>query len=288
MARAAWTALLLASVWGRAAQAGAPFDLGWSEDQRIREWAGPIVLLRVVGVSSLPPTNRGVLRVRVEVERVLRGSARVGEASAVWGHRGRADCDTVSPEGECAAWPDRPYDGAVPRVGERDIVFVFKPSPQELLVDSDHLHPYSDAELARFERNFERADLLRRLGKPDRDFDPCWRRALSLCPTSCSRWKTCAGTVVCTEPPIHEDASETCGKAGSYNPSKPCCPGLERRCGWPESDGRCQDSSGAARHRADGPTDFGLCLPCGNGRCDPLENACNCPQDCGPAKRPAP
>ena len=29
-----------------------------------------------------------------------------------------------------------------------------------------------------------------------------------------------------------------------------------------------------------GPVDGKLCLPCGNGTCDPDEGYCNCPDDC--------
>ena len=60
------------------------------------------------------------------------------------------------------------------------------------------------------------------------------------------------------------------GAGGWVFPGHKCCEGLVGR--------------GVAEVRPDGTcarrTGWGICLPCGNGVCDPSENRCNCPEDC--------
>lgn len=68
----------------------------------------------------------------------------------------------------------------------------------------------------------------------------------------------------------------TCAKAGEA-PSTgkapgpgPCCPGLTQTLRRTEHQGQCMPSV----------ADDLVCLPCGNGVCDPGESACLCPHDC--------
>jgi hypothetical protein len=69
------------------------------------------------------------------------------------------------------------------------------------------------------------------------------------------------------------DAPE-CGGVGYYGQEVECCEGLVRRAGKVLSSGSCDIAKGGYQGQ------FPYCIACGNGRCEALENKCNCPEDC--------
>ena len=96
----------------------------------------------------------------------------------------------------------------------------------------------------------------------------CEKLPVDKCPSGlCILRQTCSG-VGCAqalnEPPL------VCGPHGYLGTLVECCAGLVRRCGLDQGDGTCKHSNG-----------YVMCLTCGNGECDSLENSCNCPEDCG-------
>jgi hypothetical protein len=82
---------------------------------------------------------------------------------------------------------------------------------------------------------------------------------------------TDGGSGASVQPPT--DAEDpTCGGFTYYREDKPCCAGMSRIRGGLQPDGTC----GATRiggHEA-------VCTPCGDGKCQWVEDRCNCPQDC--------
>jgi len=97
---------------------------------------------------------------------------------------------------------------------------------------------------------------------------PCEKLPVDKCPSGlCMLRQTCNG-VGCAkalnEPPL------ACGPHGYSGVLVNCCAGLVRRCGSDQGDGTCNHSKGPV-----------MCLTCGNGQCESLENTCNCPEDCG-------
>ncbi len=65
-----------------------------------------------------------------------------------------------------------------------------------------------------------------------------------------------------------------CGDVGYYGHEVGCCEGLEKRSGKLLPDGSCEMTRGGYQDL------FPYCLACGDGKCDSLENKCNCPEDC--------
>jgi len=98
---------------------------------------------------------------------------------------------------------------------------------------------------------------------------PCNSFSTDDCPGRCDVVVNCAGDEVCFG--LSSEPAGDCGVMGSYDPRIDCCEGLSRSC--------------SVRTSSNPPScaepEFGTCLPCGNGDCDPLENECNCPDDCG-------
>lgn len=96
----------------------------------------------------------------------------------------------------------------------------------------------------------------------------------------------CDGFVDCADPGCFGNPACACGDGICTPPENPCtCPA---DCGPPTVSefGLCADG---LDNDCDGPIDCAdpdcatdpACL-CGNGTCDPGENPCNCPADCGP------
>jgi hypothetical protein len=54
-----------------------------------------------------------------------------------------------------------------------------------------------------------------------------------------------------------------------------CCEGLTKISQTFLTDAGCMPAENV-------PISVLICAPCGDGLCDPLENACNCPRDCAP------
>ncbi|MFH1670041.1 MAG: hypothetical protein ABIA92_00450 [Patescibacteria group bacterium] len=83
---------------------------------------------------------------------------------------------------------------------------------------------------------------------------------------------------------------QECVKAGGKTPVVPdapeCCKGLKKiSVAFPDDntseqmvdENKCIAAVGAV-----------ICSDCGNGKCEPWENRCNCKEDCGPCSRPCP
>jgi len=91
------------------------------------------------------------------------------------------------------------------------------------------------------------------------------------CPLSrCRLLTNCDGAPICY--PTFSAPDPTCGTVGYYGPVA-CCAGAVKRCGVVQVDGSCNRSAG-------GYDDMPMCLACGDGTCDTLENPCSCPEDC--------
>ena len=99
---------------------------------------------------------------------------------------------------------------------------------------------------------------------------PCNDVPREWCPSGlCILAVRCDGLAVCDG---YVSGSTGCTPMGGYA-REPCCPGLHARCGMPTTEGTCDMTTSIS---------FGypLCLACGDGKCDPPENECNCPEDC--------
>jgi hypothetical protein len=120
------------------------------------------------------------------------------------------------------------------------------------------------------------ANMPRLLRAHDEDAEPgpCEMSATNECPAHCDVVEGCDGKKVCLAPVPATDKS--CGDKGSFRWDLKCCAGLARRCGTIAADGRCTESGPELQER------LPMCLTCGNRVCDPLENRCNCPEDCAP------
>ena len=95
-------------------------------------------------------------------------------------------------------------------------------------------------------------------------FKSCSEFSAEQCPDSlCDLIETCAGTMACTG-----NIPSGCGPHGAAGWDS-CCAGLEARCGAVLPGGGCDLSAASP-----------MCLPCGDGVCQKLENHCNCPEDC--------
>ncbi len=94
---------------------------------------------------------------------------------------------------------------------------------------------------------------------------------LEHCPTSrCLRWPDCNGVLRCANVPT--GGVPACGPHGSVGPA--CCAGTVPRCNHLLANGQC-----GALYLV-GPNHFPMCLRCGNQKCEPPEDSCNCPEDC--------
>lgn len=95
-------------------------------------------------------------------------------------------------------------------------------------------------------------------------------------PEACRVSVYCDGVRFCTA--RRQDAREPeCGAHGYTSASAACCPGLVPRCGVLEPDGTCDSQLGTERQP--------MCLSCGDGVCDVLEQRCNCAEDCVPSAK---
>ena len=101
----------------------------------------------------------------------------------------------------------------------------------------------------------------------------CAAISVDQCPApTCQVVKGCDGRSRCLPDEYAEDTS--CGILGYVGDKLPCCEGMTKRCGIATFDGTCNDAPERSIYAAP------MCLPCGNGTCDALENKCNCPEDC--------
>ena len=94
-------------------------------------------------------------------------------------------------------------------------------------------------------------------------------------PKDCEVAVYCDGTRFCRSQESYP-SQETCAAEGILGASVACCPGLVARCGVPSGSGTCD--------RQEGSDAEPVCLRCGDGVCGPLEQACNCPEDCAPSE----
>ncbi len=102
----------------------------------------------------------------------------------------------------------------------------------------------------------------------------CAAIVVNQCPSpTCQIVKGCDGRKRCLPDDYAE--GDTCGVLGYVGDKLECCEGLVKKCGIPLFDGSCDEAPERSIYAAP------MCLPCGNGKCDVLENRCNCPEDCG-------
>lgn len=95
----------------------------------------------------------------------------------------------------------------------------------------------------------------------------------SMCPKpTCQLVRGCNDVSLCL--PDETPDGQQCGDLGYVGDGLKCCDGLQKRCGIPLYDGTCDQAPQRSIYAAP------MCLPCGNGICDTLENRCNCPEDC--------
>lgn len=94
------------------------------------------------------------------------------------------------------------------------------------------------------------------------------------CPSGrCQLVNGCDDELRCV--PVYPGPLPECGKVTATNPKLACCQGLTRRCGRLSSDGTCDHAYGMGAGNA------AICIACGDGTCEDVENPCNCPEDCG-------
>ncbi|MCA9667305.1 MAG: hypothetical protein KC503_17015 [Myxococcales bacterium] len=109
---------------------------------------------------------------------------------------------------------------------------------------------------------------------------PCDRLALEHCEArGCVAVDNCAGERVCTAP-LAPGGRSGCVGFGQLALGA-CCKQLQRRCG----DVRIFDAS-CGKTLGMTPQQLPVCLSCGDGRCSPPENYCNCPEDCEQTSAP--
>lgn len=95
----------------------------------------------------------------------------------------------------------------------------------------------------------------------------------SMCPKpTCQIVKGCHDADLCLPNDLRTELE--CGDSGYIGDALECCEGLKKRCGIPLFDDTCDQAPERSIYAAP------MCLPCGNGTCDVLENRCNCPEDC--------
>ena len=105
----------------------------------------------------------------------------------------------------------------------------------------------------------------------------CRDISLQDCPQpECQIIKGCDDKPQCFE--RVESHQSTCGTSGYIGDGLPCCEGFIKRCGFPSFDDTCERAPQNSYYSAP------MCIPCGNGICETLENACNCPEDCAKSK----
>lgn len=94
------------------------------------------------------------------------------------------------------------------------------------------------------------------------------------CPSGrCRLVRGCDEELRCV--PAYPGPLPDCGKVTTSNPELACCEGLTRRCGQLSSAGICDHEEGM------GSGNTAICIACGDGTCEEVENTCNCPEDCG-------
>ncbi|AGC49042.1 hypothetical protein MYSTI_07770 [Myxococcus stipitatus DSM 14675] len=94
-------------------------------------------------------------------------------------------------------------------------------------------------------------------------------------PKSCEVGIYCDGVRFCRSQSEHP-SQEPCAGEGVQGASVACCPGLVARCGVPLASETCSPQTEDESEP--------VCLRCGDGVCGPLEQACNCPEDCAPSE----
>lgn len=108
---------------------------------------------------------------------------------------------------------------------------------------------------------------------------PCVEIKREECPKDrCQVLDGCDHTQICFDKILTEP--DTCGDLG-YGGTLECCADLMKRCGLEFFDGTCDMVGSNSMYGVP------ICIPCGNGVCNQFENACNCPEDCGPKESPS-
>ncbi|WP_338873231.1 hypothetical protein [Myxococcus stipitatus] len=94
-------------------------------------------------------------------------------------------------------------------------------------------------------------------------------------PKDCEVGVYCDGERFCRRKEL-PSGQETCAGEGIQGAVVACCPGLVARCGAPSGGETCDPQKGDESEP--------VCIRCGDGVCGPLEQPCNCPEDCAPSE----